>query len=142
MIHDLGGGWRAAAGTQLLVPTATQDQFGTGKWQLAPSIAAAVDLPGISRGSFGALLLREQWSFAGDDARADIHQLVVQPVLNINLPDLWFVTVAPELRLPFDLLVGKLVSPKTVVSIELKTAIVDDFAQYDTEVEVRVGFLF
>jgi hypothetical protein len=29
-----------------------------------------------------------------------------------------------------------------VVSIELKTAIVDDFAQYDTEVEVRVGFLF
>jgi hypothetical protein len=48
VIHDLGGGWRAAAGAQLLVPTATQDQFGTGKWQLAPSIAAAVDLPGIS----------------------------------------------------------------------------------------------
>lgn len=117
-----------AIGTQVIFPTATQDQFGTGKWQLAPTVAGKIDLPQITPGSFVALLLRDQFSFAGDGDRDDINQLVIQPVFNVNLPQAWFVTIAPEIRMdwdngdwfvPFYATVGKLINPSTVASLEV-----------------------
>lgn len=73
------GRWTFAFGTQLLIPTATQQQFGTGKWQLAPMVAAVRQMPQISRGSFLGLVLRDQFSFAGSDGRANINQVKLQP---------------------------------------------------------------
>ncbi len=140
-----------AVGTQVIFPTATQDQFGTGKWQLAPTLAGKVDLPAITPGSFVALLLRDQFSFAGDSDRDDIHQLVIQPVFNVNLPQAWFVTLAPEIRLdwdegdwfvPFDVTLGKLINPSTVASLEVKTPLIDDLDSFQFEIEGRLGFFF
>jgi hypothetical protein len=34
-------------------------------------------------------LIRQIWSFAGDDGRQDVSQLLIQPFVNYNLPDGW-----------------------------------------------------
>jgi hypothetical protein len=146
------GRWQFAFGTQVLFPTGSEDQMGTGKWQLAPTVAGIYALPEISKGSFAGLLVKDQFSVAGDEDRRDIHDLVIQPLFNINLPDAWFLTLAPEIRVnleddgdafvPFNVQVGKMISPKSVMSLEFKAPLVDDYKQYDFEVEFRVGFFF
>ena len=149
---DAGKRWVVAFGTQLLFPTGSQDQMGTGKWQLAPTLAVRAGLPEISPGSFFALLVRDQFSFAGDDDRRDINDLVVQPVLNFQLPHTWFITLSPEMRfnleddgdafIPFDVLVGTMIRPGVVGSVQLDVPIVDDYEQYDWQIEFRIGFFF
>jgi len=146
------GRWQFAFGSQLLFPTGSEDQMGTGKWQLAPIAAGVYAIPEISKGSFAALLVKEQFSFAGDDSRRSINDLVIQPILNINLPDLWFLNFAPEMRfdmnddgkafIPLSAMVGKMITPKTVLSIEAKVPLVNDYQQYDFELEFRIGFFF
>jgi hypothetical protein len=139
-------------GTQVIFPTGTQDQFGTGKYQLAPTVGGLYYPPGLPKGSFLGGLLRYQFDVGGDDDRREIDQLVIQPILNLNLPDRWFVTLAPEMRMncrqdndwfiPFDLTVGKMITKNIVLSVEYKQAIVNDFDMFDWELEFRIGFFF
>jgi hypothetical protein len=42
-------------------------------------------------------LVRQLWSFAGDDDREDVSQLLVQPFVNYNLEDGWFLVSAPAI---------------------------------------------
>jgi len=139
-------------GTQLIMPTGTQDQFTTGKWQLAPSALAVYQLPEISRGSFVGMLVKDTFSFAGDDDRLDINVASAQLIFNWALPDKWFLTFSPEAKfntkddwkmfLPFDMTIGKKVNARTVVSLQTDIALVDEFEQYDWQTEFRVGFFF
>jgi hypothetical protein len=141
-----------ALGTQVLFPTGSDDQFGTGKWQLAPSAAAIYQLPEIRPGSFAGLLVRDQFSFAGNDGRDDIHDLIVQPILNVTLPQRWFFTIAPEIRIdledgdgvfiPANLTVGWKPKRDMVISLSADVPIVDDYEQYDWQTEFRIGFFF
>jgi hypothetical protein len=106
----------------------------------------------MSKGSFLALLVRDQFDFAGPSNRDHIHQLVVQPFVNVRLPEGWFVTVAPEMRMdwrnenhwfiPADLLVGKMLTKTIVVSVEGKYQLRDALHLYDWEVEFRIGVFF
>jgi hypothetical protein len=43
---------------------------------------------------FGALI-NNVWSFAGDDTRPDVNQMLIQPFLNYNLPAGWYLTASP-----------------------------------------------
>ena len=43
---------------------------------------------------FGALV-QQLWSFAGDGDRQDVNQMLIQPFVNYNLPDGWYVVTAP-----------------------------------------------
>lgn len=74
------------AGMSLGMPTASDDQLGTGKWSTGPT---AVVLGQPKWGSAG-LLVRQLWSFAGDDDRANVSQLLVEPFINYNLENGWF----------------------------------------------------
>jgi len=146
------GRWQFGFGSQFIFPTGSEDQMGSGKWQLAPTAAGIYALPGISKGSFAGLLVKNQFSVAGKDDRRDVNDLVIQPILNVNLPHRCFATFAPELRIdiedvgdvfvPLDLTVGGMINPKTVLSIEGKVPLVDDYKQYEAEIEVRIGFFF
>lgn len=139
-------------GTQVIWPTADQDQFGAGKYQLVPTLGGVYYPAGLPKGSFIGGLLRYQFDVAGKDNRTDVEQLIVQPFLNINLPRQWFVTFGPEMRMnlkandnwhiPFDITVGKLITKSIVVSVEGKHTVVNDFDPYDWEVEFRIGFFF
>lgn len=142
-----------ALGAQLLFPTATQDQFGTGKYQIVPTAAYRLALPEITPGSFGALLVRYAVDYAGDDTRASIGELSLAPILNVNLPGRWFVTLFPgdaikyntkteKWWVPFDVMVGRLVAPGVVGSVQVTVPIVKDYHLFDFALEARVGFFF
>jgi len=73
-------------GPLLAIPTATLDETGTGKWQAG---AAALLVSPRTRGIAGALVTW-QASFAGDDARPAQNTLQVQPILNYNLSQGWY----------------------------------------------------
>jgi hypothetical protein len=79
------------AGPILSFPTATDDLFGSGKWSAGP---AAVALTMRGPWVFGALA-NNVWSYAGDDDRRSVNALLVQPFVNYNLSQGWFLVSAP-----------------------------------------------
>ncbi|WP_428428629.1 hypothetical protein [Pararhizobium sp.] len=70
-----------AAGPVLVIPTASEDELGSGKWQAG---AAGVVVAPQSWGLLGGLVTY-QASFAGSDLRDDVNLLTVQPIVNVNL---------------------------------------------------------
>lgn len=72
-----------AAGPILVLPTATDDLLGAGKWQAG---AAGVVIAPQKWGLLGGLVTY-QASFAGDDDRKDVSLATVQPIVNFNLKD-------------------------------------------------------
>jgi len=145
--------WTYGFGSQIIWPTAAADQMGSGRYQIAPLVGAKMDLKAISPGSFTYLLLRDHIDLGGQSYRSKTNYLVIQPGLNIGLPNQWFATVAPEMRvdwenhnrcfIPFDITIGKMINKTTVLSIEYKTPILDkDYPLYNHEIEARIGFFF
>jgi hypothetical protein len=138
-------------GLQAVFPTASDDQFGSGKYTISPIVAGLYYPECLKKGSYAGLLIRNEFSYAGNDYRSDINQLVIQPAFNANLPDKWFITMSPEIRLdwnsgqwfvPFDITVGKLVTPRTVISLEYKAGLIKNYPLYDYELEFRTGFFY
>ncbi len=73
-------------GPSIMMPTASDDQLGSGKWS-AGITGVALTQPGW--GTMG-ILGRHLWSFAGDDNRSDVNQSLVEPFANYNLDKGWF----------------------------------------------------
>lgn len=80
-------------GPALLLPTATADVLGTGKWSVGPSV---VGLLQPDPWTFG-VLANNVWSVFGDGDRAGVNQLLLQYFINYNLPKGWYLTSAPIL---------------------------------------------
>ncbi|MGV1793685.1 hypothetical protein [Rhizobium sp. A37_96] len=72
-----------AAGPVFVIPTATDEQLGSGKWQIGGS---GVVVAPQSWGLVGAFATY-QTSFAGVSDRDDVSLLTFQPIVNINLTD-------------------------------------------------------
>ena len=66
-------------------PSATDDTLGTGKWAAGPT-AVALTMPG--HWVLG-VIVNNLWSFAGDNDREDINQMLIQYFVNYNFY-LWF----------------------------------------------------
>ena len=118
-------------GVRAVWPTAGLNEAGQGKYQIGPVVGVRSSLPEISAGSFFLPLAIYQNSIASrnqNKGRPDINQLNIQPKFNVNLPSEWFLTpFASEniqinyadddkLFVPFDLMVGKKLCEKFVVS--------------------------
>lgn len=74
------------AGPLVVLPTATDDSLGSGKWQIgAAGIAVAPQDWGLLAG-----LATYQTSFAGSDMREDVNLATFQPIVNVNLSDGWY----------------------------------------------------
>jgi hypothetical protein len=73
-------------GPSIGFPSATDDQLGSGKWSAGPT---GVLLFQPKWGTIGGLA-RQLWSFAGDDDRAHVNQLLLQPFVNYNLSKGWY----------------------------------------------------
>lgn len=79
------------AGPIFAFPTATDEKLGSEKWSLGPSaVALTIQGPWL----FGALI-NNVWSFAGDDDRDDVNAMLVQPFVNYNLPNGWYLVSSP-----------------------------------------------
>jgi hypothetical protein len=99
-------------------------------------------------------LNRYAFDYAADAARPHISVLQLQPQLNIHLPQSWFVEPYPspdirinfldhnKLFLPLDVMLGKLVTPTLVASLEVSAPIVKDYDLYNFKLEARIGFFF
>lgn len=73
-------------GPSLNMPTADDDELGSGKWSGGMT---GVALQTTKWGSLG-ILGRQLWSFSGDSDRADVNQTLIEPFLNYNLSEGWF----------------------------------------------------
>jgi hypothetical protein len=152
LIAPISGKWDYGIGAQMVLPTASHDNMGTGKYQLLPTVGIKYDLGDWARGAWCGALVRYAFDVASkDDDRAHVSQTYIQPFVHLLLPRAWFLFFEPEARydwrekrwfVPFDLMLGKKVTANLVVSLEYKTAIVDDLPLFSQEVEARVGFLF
>ncbi len=79
------------AGPIFQFPSATDDALGAEKWAVGPSVVALkMEGPWV----FGALV-NNIWSFAGDDDRAHLNQMLIQPFLNYNMDDGWYLSSSP-----------------------------------------------
>jgi hypothetical protein len=127
--------------------------MGTGKFQGAPLVAYRFSLPEISPGSFFLPIARYALDFAGHENRKHIRQLQLEPAFNINLPKRWFLTLFPtaDIRynfenhkwfVPFDAMLGKMLTREIVCSLEVSVPIIKAYHLYDFSMETRIGFLF
>ena len=73
-------------GGSITAPSATDDRLGSGKWSAGPT---AVGLVQPKWGTYG-MLLRHLWSFAGKDDRRDVSQSLIEPFVNYNLDNGWY----------------------------------------------------
>jgi hypothetical protein len=78
-------------GPSINLPTATEEQLGSDKWSAGPTGVILVQ-PGW--GTYG-LLVRQLWSFAGDDDRSEVNQMLIEPFVNYNLPGGWYLITDP-----------------------------------------------
>lgn len=74
------GGLIWGAGPALLLPSATRDELGTEKWAAGPTVVMLKQSHGWTYG----LLANHLWSYAGNDARADVNATYLQPFLSFT----------------------------------------------------------
>ena len=81
------------AGPVLRFPTASRDTLGSERWSAGPSVVALKSSgPWVVGG-----LAQQVWSYAGNDDRRNVSELLLQPFVNYNLPSGWYLTSSPVL---------------------------------------------
>jgi hypothetical protein len=78
-------------GPSLTLPTATEDELGSEKWSAGPAAVALI----TPKPWVAGVLVRQLWSFAGDSDRKDVSQFLLQPFVNYNLEEGWYLTSSP-----------------------------------------------
>ena len=73
-------------GPSINLPTASDDQLGSGKWSTGITGVALT----VPRWGSTGILGRQLWSFAGDSDRKRVNQTLIEPFLNYNLDNGWF----------------------------------------------------
>ncbi|MEM6636819.1 MAG: transporter [Pseudomonadota bacterium] len=86
------GGTTWGIGPVFLLPTATEDALGAGKWGVGPT---AVVLQQTGPWTYGGLA-NHIWSFAGDDDRDDVNSTFLQPFLAYTTPTAVTYTINSE----------------------------------------------
>ena len=77
--RDLAKRFSLGSGLAFQLPTATEDQLGTGKWQVAPSLFPLRTMP--KQRALFFTRIQDFVSVAGDDDRRDLHYLQVAPTI-------------------------------------------------------------
>jgi hypothetical protein len=141
-------------GGRILFPTARQDQLGAGKYQLLPILGARCMLPELSPGSFAELVARYDFDIGGSGGRNHVSRFQISPTFSVALPRHWFLTLYPSQDIavnllggakwfvPADFSLGRNLSERTVVSLEVSVPIVKEFVLYQFKLAARVGFSF
>ena len=158
IIHQFDARWAAGAGLRIITPTG-EDNLSSGKWTAQPVVGARYSLPELSDGSFFEPVVRYAVSFAGDPSKRDISNLQFAPMLNVALPDHWFLTLYPtpdirlnygdpvtgqtgRLFLPFDFMVGRSIAKGVTISAEFGVPIIRDYPVYDFKTLLRLNMKF
>ena len=79
------------AGVMLSIPIATDGRLGSGKWSAGPAFRFNYQSGPWTLGAFGG----QTWSFAGDDERNDVSQLIIRGAVRRQLQNNWYFVSAP-----------------------------------------------
>ena len=133
-------------------PTAGADQFGKGKYRVAPLLVIQRTANWISPGSFYGLGVRNDFSIAGDHGHRKINELQIVPVMTVMLPRQSFITLFPEIVLdweldnrvflPFDLEVGRKYAANQAASVRLQLPLINELHNYEWTMELRWSMFF
>jgi len=86
-----GGRFVWGVGPVLLIPTATDDRLGADQWGGGASIVALVmSGPWVAGG-----LANNIWGEGGSDGEPVVNQFLLQPFVNYNLKDGWYIVSGP-----------------------------------------------
>ncbi len=86
VLKSIGG-----IGPTFIFRTATDDRMGLGKWSIGPTVAIVrMPDPWVH-----GVVLRNLWSFAGDSDRPKVNLFFVQPFVNYNFANGWYLTSTP-----------------------------------------------
>jgi hypothetical protein len=80
------------AGPVFLVPTATDDLLGSGKFGIGPTLVALTQNGPWTYGVLGNHI----WSFAGEGGREEVNQTFVQPFVSYTTPSAWTFSLNTE----------------------------------------------
>ena len=78
-------------GPSFLFPTATEDRWASDKF----SAGAGVVLMAMPGNWVVGVLASNVWSVAGDSDAADVNYMVLQPIINYNMSNGWYLTSVP-----------------------------------------------
>jgi hypothetical protein len=139
-------------GVRNYFPVATEDQFGFGKYRMAPFFVVQRQSTWLPAGSFYGLGIRNEFSIAGDRRHEDVNRLQIVPSLTVVLPRQSFVTLFPEIVIdwerdngafvPLDVEVGRKYAPDRAASLRLQVPLINDLDSYDWTLEVRWSMFF
>lgn len=80
-------------GPSVIMPTATHQELGAGKWSIGPELAL-IAMP--DKWTF-AILTSNVWSVAGQSSRPNVNLFSFQYYITYNFPHGWYVTTQPSL---------------------------------------------
>jgi len=86
------GGIIWGAGPVFLIPTATDELLGTGKWGIGPTFVVLKQSGPWTKG----ILANQIWSVAGEGDRPDVSNTFLQPFLSYTTKDAWFYSLNSE----------------------------------------------
>ena len=120
VVPRLGKQFTIAYGTGFVLPTATDQTLGQGKWQLAP-VAAPVWFFEKRKG-LAFVKFQDYFSFAGDGKRPDVNYLLITPTALYRVTKTWFLLADSESKTDWKnggqtsfksgLEIGKMLSPR------------------------------
>jgi hypothetical protein len=157
-IYDFDKRWAAGFGARVIAPTGG-DTLGSGKWQIMPIAGFRYGLSEINSASYLEPFARYDVSFAGDPSKRNISNLQLAPFFNLGLPEHWFIAFYPSadirvnfgdpvtgqtgrLFLPFDARVGRNLTERIALSLEIGVPIIKDYPVYNFKSEVRLNVTY
>jgi hypothetical protein len=157
-IYSFDKRWAAGFGARVIAPTGW-DALSSGKWQVMPIAGFRYGLPEVGSGSFLEPFARYDVSVAGDPSKRNISNLQFAPYFNLSLPDQWFIAFYPSadirlnfgdpvtgqtgrLFLPFDARVGRNLTDRVALSLEVGVPIIKDYPVYNFKTEVRLNMTY
>jgi hypothetical protein len=85
-------------GPSINLPTASDNRLGSGKWSAGGSVVLVYQ---TGRWTFD-WIMRQTWSFAGDENRRDVNQMVLQPLIAYSLGKGWIANTLPTINANWD----------------------------------------
>lgn len=135
-------------GAEAVLPVASEDLLGAGKWQLNPTLAAVFPLAGTT---FLAGVVKSVNSVAGDDDRADLRQIQLRALLGYSSPKGWWLLADPQYWIDrraddrgefvFEAEYGRMIAPTTGIWLRAGSRVGGNWNRSDWSVGGGIRFI-
>ena len=160
LVHTPSPTFAWALGGQVVFPTASEDEMGTGRYRVVPTVGARWTTDNILHGSWFVIGVRWDKDFASNRRNSTkTNELQFAPTINIPLPHNAFINLFPSADIrynagdkrrgdkgrwfvPANIMLGKMVRKNVVTSVEVGIPIIKDYRVYDFKTEFRIGIFF